>query len=81
MFLKSPPGLTAGVIALLAIGVTAHDVASIYGIHIHGFHALYFAIPIAVISGIIWYHEVSKAGGFSLIKRIKRGELNNGKTT
>lgn len=33
------------ILILLAIGVTAHDVASIIGMHIPGVHAIYFSIP------------------------------------
>jgi hypothetical protein len=36
-------------IFLLALGVTAHDIASILGFHIPGLHALYFSIPLMLI--------------------------------
>jgi len=37
------------VLLLLTLGVCAHDVASIYGMHIEGLHAIYFAIPMILI--------------------------------
>lgn len=33
------------ILILLALGVTAHDIASIYGFHIPGLHAIYFSLP------------------------------------
>jgi len=36
-------------ILLLAMGVTAHDIASFYGLHIPGIHAFYFSVPIMLI--------------------------------
>jgi len=39
---------------IFAFGVSAHDVASIIGLHIHRFHALYWAIPLGVIGYILW---------------------------
>ncbi len=37
------------VLTFLAVGITLHDLASIYNLHIPGFHAVYFSIPLVVI--------------------------------
>jgi len=33
------------ILILIALGVTAHDIASIEGFHLPGLHAIYFSIP------------------------------------
>ncbi len=37
------------VLLLLTIGVCAHDIASIYGLHVEGLHAIYFAVPMIIV--------------------------------
>jgi hypothetical protein len=37
------------VLLLLTLGIIAHDVASIEGFHIPGYHAVYFAIPMVLV--------------------------------
>jgi hypothetical protein len=37
------------VLLLLTLGIIAHDVASIYGFHIPGYHAVYFAVPMVLV--------------------------------
>jgi hypothetical protein len=49
------------VLLLLTAGVCAHDIASIYGLHIPGYHAIYFAIPmIGVILSIKLERRIRK---------------------
>jgi len=41
------------ILILLALGITMHDIASIYGFHINGLHALYFSLPmIGILLGL-----------------------------
>ncbi len=49
------------VLLLLTLGVCAHDVASIQGFHIPGYHAIYFAAPmVGVILSIKFERRIKK---------------------
>jgi hypothetical protein len=49
------------VLLLLAAGVCVHDVASIYGLHIEGYHAIYFMVPmIGLILSIKFERRIRK---------------------
>src|SRR6266566_2170765 len=43
------------ILLLLTIGVSAHDVASYYGLHVEPFHAFYYTLPvIAILTWMKW---------------------------